>query len=237
MDARDLLRSWVAPRQADSGGQARTRADLVDVLYGGRDPVPAHSDATLPPAFPWSLSDETLEWIQTRLPSHDCLLVEVGTFWGDTSIRLAKRGHTVLCVDTWLGDLHMWQDPAWLATLRDGTPSYYAEFVQNVLTKGCRDRVLPLRLPSTMAARLLNARGVRFDGAYIDGSHDFADVLADLHCYWALLRPGGVLFGDDLHIPDVARAVREWSSSTGVTLDVREQDEGQVVWVTSAKTI
>jgi NAD(P)-dependent dehydrogenase (short-subunit alcohol dehydrogenase family) len=38
---------------------------------------------------------------------------------------------------------------------------------------------------------------IYFDLIYVDGSHDYDDVAADLAAYRPLVRPGGVMFGDD----------------------------------------
>merc|ERR1719375_2432487 len=67
--------------------------------------------------------------------------------------------------------------------------------------------IVPLRLPSSIAARLLYQKGIRADLIYVDGSHDFEDVLGDLKRFKRLLTSCGRLVGDDFHIDPVRRAV------------------------------
>lgn len=52
----------------------------------------------------------------------------------------------------------------------------------------------------------------RADFVWIDGDHDYQDVVADIVAYRALLAPGGILSGHDYDpeaFPGVVRAVRE----------------------------
>jgi hypothetical protein len=83
--------------------------------------------------------------------------------------------------------------------LKNGYPALYQQFLANVLHRGCADMIVPVPNTSAITARLLHRRGVVADLVYIDGSHDEEDVYQDLSAYWNLLRPGGVLCGDDWH--------------------------------------
>ena len=55
------------------------------------------------------------------------------------------------------------------------------------------------------------------DAIYLDASHEYESVVADLVAYWRVLRPGGVLIGDDFDSswPGVVRAVNEFSERLG----------------------
>jgi predicted O-methyltransferase YrrM len=48
-----------------------------------------------------------------------------------------------------------------------------------------------------IAARWFARHQIQADLIYIDASHDEDDVYADLTHYWKLLRPGGIMLGDD----------------------------------------
>ena len=195
--------------------------------------------------FPWSITDSQLEQIvdpvierfdrrarADNAGSHGMLvLMAVGVFWGGTSVRLAERllNHSlapervaVLSIDTWLGDLAMWANPEWARGAlmpHLGAPRDFECFASAVARSGAAgELVVPLRLPSAMAARMLHPRGVRADLIYVDGSHDYADVLADLEAYSRLLRYKGVICGDDYHIPDVTRAVNDFARRKGQTV-------------------
>ena len=59
---------------------------------------------------------------------------------------------------------------------------------------------------SQAALPRLLAEGRRFDLAVVDGNHRFDAVFVDLYYLGRLLRPGGIVFLDDYHLPGVARA-------------------------------
>jgi predicted O-methyltransferase YrrM len=52
-------------------------------------------------------------------------------------------------------------------------------------------------MTSLSAAELLAGFDVQADLIYIDGGHAEYEVYGDLVHYWPLVRPGGILFGDD----------------------------------------
>jgi len=37
------------------------------------------------------------------------------------------------------------------------------------------------------------------DVVYIDGNHAYSYVMEDMRNYWSKIRPGGIMFGDDLY--------------------------------------
>lgn len=52
---------------------------------------------------------------------------------------------------------------------------------------------------------------------YIDGSHEYKDVLDDLNNYWEVLNPkGGIIFGDDWPWDSVANAVKDFCTQKNV---------------------
>merc|ERR1711924_11109 len=55
---------------------------------------------------------------------------------------------------------------------------------------------------------------------FVDGNHSYAAVQADIHAWWPLLRPGGLLIGHDYHplCPGVVKAVNEFALELGVEL-------------------
>jgi hypothetical protein len=55
---------------------------------------------------------------------------------------------------------------------------------------------------------------------YIDGSHEYWDVILDLTNYWPLLRDEGVMFGDDWTCGDVKRAVTDFVNQNNLKLSV-----------------
>jgi predicted O-methyltransferase YrrM len=53
------------------------------------------------------------------------------------------------------------------------------------------------------------------DAAFVDGSHIFHNVFADLFYLRELVRPGGLVILDDCSYPSVATAVRYFEANTG----------------------
>lgn len=233
----DVMSSWIIPK-TQTLRQISSREDIVDRLYFGSEPFPTKCTAAVPGKFPWSMSEQSISDVLNRLQTTgNLVIIEVGTFWGNTSVAMAKAiiGGTIICVDQWLGDVEMWSNPDWVKQLRGKEPSYYQEFVANVFANDCQEKIVPLRLPSVQAARVLKHRNITCDAVYIDGSHDYLDVLLDLYAYWSLLRSQGILFGDDYHLPDVKRAVDEFSSGHRIIVDVFEGNTRagttQLFWV------
>merc|ERR1712039_989061 len=70
-------------------------------------------------------------------------------------------------------------------------------FLDNVIYNGLTDTIFPLALSSVSAARFIAMLDWRIDAVYIDSAHEKGETLVELHLYYELLRPGGVLFGDD----------------------------------------
>jgi hypothetical protein len=145
------------------------------------------------------------------------VIIEVGTWLGASAIHMATECKaaelqtTIWCVDTWLGAEEFWYSDLKDRDLRlrHGYPQVYFDFLANVVQHGCQDMIVPVPCTSSIAARLLKARGVMADLIYIDGSHHYEDVRADIRNYFPLVRSCGVIFGDDYEWNDVRRAVND----------------------------
>jgi hypothetical protein len=153
----------------------------------------------------------------------------VGTWKGGSAIHMAKvaRGlglaPEIICVDTWLGAVEFWtdqQDPERYLSLqcRHGYPTVYYQFVANVLHEQCQDLITPFPQTATIAALWFRRYGVSADLIYVDGSHEEEDVYADLVGYWDLVRPGGVLAGDDWGWDGVRLAATRFAREQGVVV-------------------
>ena len=104
--------------------------------------------------------------------------------------------------------------------LRHGQPQLYYQFISNVMHEGLQGVITPFPISSTAGAAVLQRAPLRPDLVYIDAGHEYRDVMRDIELYWALLRPGGVLLGDDF-VPlwhGVIRAASEFADRSGVVL-------------------
>lgn len=168
-------------------------------------------------------------------------IIEVGSWKGASAIQLTSiaRGYqpgvTTICVDTFLGsNATVWTDRELRQLLprdENGYPALYRQFLHNVVTAGLSDHVFPLPMTSVCAAAVMRAYDVRADLIYLDAGHEHREVLADIGAFWHLLRPGGLLLGDDYSPdwPGVMRAVDEFSSERKLRLCFRPlyRDDGK----------
>ena len=151
------------------------------------------------------------------------LIIEVGTWKGLSALHMTRRalthgeGASVICVDTWLGSSEHWLNGAWkpMMELRFGRPTLYERFLANVIHAGLQNHIVPLPLPSRLAAVVLSKMGVVAPMIYLDGAHDEPSEREDIAAWWPLVFPGGVLVGDDYGAtdwPGVVTAVNSfWS--------------------------
>ena len=146
-------------------------------------------------------------------------IIEVGTWKGASAIHMADicratlRKTHIICVDTWLGAVEF------CTTLKDteernlmhkhGYPQIYYQFLSNVIHTGHQSRITPLPNTSANGAKILAYQSVKAELIYIDGSHEYEDVKADIKAYLPLLKPGGIMFGDDYGWEGVQQAVKE----------------------------
>lgn len=150
------------------------------------------------------------------------LVIEVGTWKGASVVTMHQVSRSLgldtkfICVDTWLGSDEHWVDPEMRASLRlhRGYPRMFEQFAANMIHAGIMDDVFPLPMPSTVAAHLIKRLGLVPDAVYIDAGHHEEEVYTDLRLYHDLLRPGGVLFGDDYDEtwPGVVAAVNRFAA-------------------------
>lgn len=182
------------------------KAELLAHL-GWEDPFTGFTPHSAPESWSWHYDESFLHDIYARCPQPS-LIAEVGTWLGRSAIEAARyytrqrwQDFTLICIDTWLGSAEHWLQPELARSLPrvNGYPIHYEQFLSNVALSGLSEQILPLPQTSLNASRILFALELSFDWVYLDGSHDQMDVLMDLSMYWPLVKPGGVLFGDDLN--------------------------------------
>lgn len=180
----------------------------------------------------WGECKDILNYIEKKKPK---VIVEVGTWKGNSALKMAellkKQGTDgdygiVICVDTWLGSDEHWErkyKQRWESlTHINGYPSIYYQFLANVKKLELEKFIVPIPNTSSMAARLLKKHNIKADLIYIDGSHHFDEVSADLdNYYFKILKKGGILFGDDYvnQFPGVKDAVDNFVSNNNLKLN------------------
>lgn len=158
------------------------------------------------------------------------IIMEVGSWKGHTAIKTAETLHNlnlhssrVLCVDTWLGNLEHWQNEHWRKELylEHGYPTLYQRFLNNVIHSGLAKYIIPFPMIAEMAATFFQQRQIKADLIYIDAAHDYKSVTNDLHNFYALLNPDGIMFGDNFPYPPTGEAVRDFAIDKDLGLMVQ----------------
>ena len=166
-----------------------------------------------------------------RILSIDTWLGELGS-WGDRltatgGVQLNERqvAQQVAANDAWRRGVPQPSTSATFPSLEwaNGYPTIYYHFLSNMAQLGLNDTVIPFPVPSMAAAEFLQSHGILADLMHIDGAHDYLSARNDLAAWWPLLRPGGVLVGDD-YAPwtqGVVQAFDEFANEHGVALAAR----------------
>lgn len=140
------------------------------------------------------------------------LILEVGSWKGASAIHIAKLlkakniDGAIICIDTWLGGLdNISDDPvSGISKYRKhGYPTLYYQFLANVVHQEMQDYIIPFPTTSTIGAKYLAKFQLQADLIYIDGSHEEDDVYTDLNYYWKLLKPHGIMIGDDWNAGEI----------------------------------
>lgn len=167
---------------------------------------------------------------------------EVGTWRGDHAASILRwtRPSRLFLVDPWQHREDEDYDRAAYGGRADGGQAGMDRIYQGVLDRFAgrirSGRVVVYREPSLQAASKLGQESL--DWVYIDGDHTYEAVLADLEAYWPVVRPGGMVGGDDYRNPGwwddgVTRAVDEFAKARrldvtviGTQFLIRRPDQG-----------
>lgn len=148
---------------------------------------------------------EELVWLATQAQTRQ-RIVEIGSYAGRSTRALADNtpGH-VVAVDTWEGSAEHEID-------LNGKPAgfLYDAFLSNVGDLVDCGKIEPLHMTSMQAAKKMRGEGRQFDMVFIDASHLYGDVRADIESWLQLLVPGGLICGHDYsRYSGLDQAVRE----------------------------
>jgi SAM-dependent methyltransferase len=161
--------------------------------------------------------------IEATKPS---VILDIGSWKGHSANAMAdicrKMGlsPTIICIDTWLGDVRHWTRDSFMQDLRrrDGQPTVYQRFMGNVLARGNQDMIVPLPQTIRGAVQILRAYDVTADLIYINGAHDHRGEWRDVISYFPLLTPRGLMFGDGFEHAPIARSVHAFAEKQGLTV-------------------
>jgi hypothetical protein len=181
------------------------RDELIAKIWDGRDPFVGA------PVLPWDgrgyktsghrYLTEVVDTVRPRI------IVEVGVWLGVSVIVMGKRVRelnldcAIIAVDTWLGSAeHMTGINTKIGFPRlHGYPQIYFTFLSNCVHDRQHGHIVPLPLDSVNAYEVLKHHNIVADVIHLDAGHDYRSVKTDLEVWWPMLRPGGVLIGDDYY--------------------------------------
>jgi predicted O-methyltransferase YrrM len=201
----------VSLRSESRNAHPSIRQSFIDRVYDGADPFEAFAKSetatkTLTDPLPegWGSSHPYFkQYIDELKPK---LIVEVGTWLGGSAVQMGRllraaglNDGCIICIDTWLGSSEHFLDETGRRTLKlaNGRATFYDDFMRNVVQHGLQDLIVPFSITSVAAVEVLREIKCIPDLIYLDGDHTERGFRADLDLYWELLRPGGVLIGDD----------------------------------------
>jgi predicted O-methyltransferase YrrM len=226
------LKAILARRPPHAGPYQPDETDLMNTLFFGSDPYVdrvVKDMSEVQKAYRSTAvqnSARLQEQIVKALGHAPKLMLEVGSFVGNSVTNtwgplMKKNGGHVICVDTWEGDINMRLGNQFqnFMKMENGFPHLYDTFQDNVVAAGLTSTVFPLALPSLVGARTMAALKWEFDVAYVDSAHEAGETLVEIHLYYGLLNPGGVLLGDDWDFfPAVRNDVKRFAGCQGLEI-------------------
>lgn len=164
------------------------------------------------PVVEWGWGIDGADLLRELVDPAAAVVLEIGSLLGGSARFWA--GHCpaaqVLCVDPWLDVVDVADRPflEHVPELTDFLLGRVDGLFDVFLASNweLRDRITPLRGFSPDRLASVHAAGVEPDVVYVDGSHVYEDVIADLSTARALF-PDAMLCGDDYDWPAVAAAV------------------------------
>ena len=153
----------------------------------------------------------------------DSHFVEVGSWKGRSASFMAveiinsKKNIKFDCIDTWEGSMEHTEGDVdyvdkdnvsgWFSEFKKDKDFLYSSFLKN--TQSVSDVINPIRKRSHDAAISYKNRSLDF--IFLDGSHEYKDVLLDLQLFYPKLKRGGIIAGHDYaNFMTVRKAVHEF---------------------------
>jgi len=133
------------------------------------------------------------------------MLVEIGCWMGKSAhfmcskIRASGKKLRFVCVDTWQGSV---EHQPHMAALGGSVRPHFDKFMKE--HEGYYEAI---QKPSLEAVHDFPDASINF--LFIDGSHEYDDVKADVTAWLPKVVPGGVIAGHDFNWEGVRRAVDE----------------------------
>ena len=170
--------------------------------------------------------DSDFSWHSIKVNS---IGAELGVWEGDTTLKFLNSSLHIHMVDPWsvqayLDNKHYDNDSLFTryeklvgSTDPKEFQKYYDNVYEKVIKRFKNKSVTIHRMTTTEWFKSFNEK---IDWVYVDARHDTAGVLEDLHNSLKILKPGGIIYGDDYGSkPGVTVGVNTFISQTGLKLN------------------
>ena len=165
----------------------------------------------------WFTEDNKVS-LKQFIKSDTLVILEIGAWLGKSTRWLLNESKAiVITIDTWEGSKeHKPKEVEdnslnFFNECKNRLPILYDQFIAN-----CWDykaSLIPVKLSSPLGIDVVGDYGVRPDLIYLDGSHEYLDVMADLRSIKKQF-PDARLVGDDYNFPGVRDAIYSMSILT-----------------------
>ena len=154
-------------------------------------------DITKAKAIDGWMTEAELVWLAERAIEHRCI-VEIGSYLGrSTRAMLDHTPGVVYAVDDWKG-------PRDVYLPKEERRQLFNKFIENVSPNREHYDKLYCCVMDHRQAHL----DVKPDMVFIDGGHDYNDVLSDIEIWLPKIIKGGLICGHDIDTPAVQAAVK-----------------------------
>lgn len=158
-------------------------------------------------------ANKLFDLARQHTPSHEAVVVELGSWKGKSSIMLAagllgKQDPRLFCVDPFGEDENLSYQERFYASLMPRKKSIESVFLTNVRRSGIGHLVTPIRGYSFEVCRQWKSK---IDMLFLDANHEYASVLRDFNDWSPFVKEGGVIAFHDVisQWPGVMRTVSE----------------------------
>jgi len=152
-------------------------------------------------------------------------VVEVGSLYGNSAITIRDilNNVTILCVDTFLGDVNIrlridkkGNDRDWNMKYNGFMPIMINQFLTNIIATNNTEYIFPFMISSIVGLKSIK-RLIKFknlknpDLIYLDSSHEEGETYLEIKHSWDLLGSNTILLGDDYNWKGVKNDVNKFS--------------------------
>lgn len=141
------------------------------------------------------MNNEELKWLATKANKHGTIL-EMGSWHGRSTRALGDNAKGIVyAIDTWNGSVAEPQNHG--SALMENGDHAFMEFCDNNIDLIESGKIVPIRMNSESAAKMLKKNGVKFSMIFIDGGHTYEEVKKDIEMWKDLLTDDGLFCGHD----------------------------------------